>query len=348
MPTVIRAGPPPYQQSGVGNGAGPDSSISSPLVSIDEDPKHKIPSVKTVDFCKAYGLSDDICERLVEEGYDKTASLFVEDEWKLQKLGFRIGHIAELRWTLKKMLLKDRPESALRNSREKYRPNLYGGHGGAGGHGHQKGGNGGIGDPPEVDTQDVFRFSVIGGGTGGDGGASGIMNGKDAALVQTQMAAAFGNGVPVLDTALQGGRGGRGGWGGYIGGAGGRGEGPQLAMEDVDIFKEIFGGQGGIGGASKIQGGPGGTGEAPNFTSLLFYIDDEIRRGVPDTQLNSENFSFNQALRERLQTHGFRTVGGLFETYEIDLKLVGFKPGQVSKLKAALEKVVAQVKLTLL
>jgi hypothetical protein len=110
----------------------------------------------------------------------------------------------------------------------------------------------------------------------------------------------------------------------------------------------LKGGQGGIGGASKIQGGPGGTGEAPNFTSLLFYIDDEIRRGVPDTQLNSENFSFNQALRERLQTHGFRTVGGLFETYEIDLALVGFKPGQVSKLKAALEKVVAQVKLTLL
>jgi hypothetical protein len=26
------------------------------------------------------------------------------------------------------MLLKDRPESALRNSREKYRPNLYGTH----------------------------------------------------------------------------------------------------------------------------------------------------------------------------------------------------------------------------
>jgi hypothetical protein len=108
----------------------------------------------------------------------------------------------------------------------------------------------------------------------------------------------------------------------------------------------LKGGQGGTGGASKIRGGRGGNGDAPKFARLLFYIDDEIRRGVPDTQLNSEKFRFNQALRERLQTHGFRTVGGLFETYEVDLESAGFKPGQVVKLKAVLEKVAAQVQAT--
>ncbi|KAJ7359342.1 hypothetical protein DFH08DRAFT_845849 [Mycena albidolilacea] len=154
------------KQFGVGGdgGTGLGLSLPSPLVSLDKDLRGRIPDVDTEEFCKEHGLGDDIRELLAENEYDGTDSLFVEKESKLQELGFQIGHIAELRWALKKLLLKKFPERALRNSREGYRPDLYGGLGGAGGYGGQKGGAGGTGHAPELDdTRDAFWFNRMGG-----------------------------------------------------------------------------------------------------------------------------------------------------------------------------------------
>ncbi|KAJ7892854.1 hypothetical protein B0H14DRAFT_2686106 [Mycena olivaceomarginata] len=153
------------KQFGVGGdgGAGLGLSVPSPLVSLDKDLRAHIPDVDTEEFCKEHGLGDDIRELLAENEYDGTDTLFVEKESNLEKLGFKIGHIAELRWALKKLLLKKFPERALRNSREAYRPNLYGGHGGDGGFGGETGGEGGTGIAPELEERDVFRFFEIGG-----------------------------------------------------------------------------------------------------------------------------------------------------------------------------------------
>jgi hypothetical protein len=109
-------------------GAGLGLSVPSPLVLLDKDLRAHIPDVDTEEFCEEHGLGDDIRQLLAENEYDGTDTLFVEKESNLEKLGFKIGHIAELRWALKKLLLKKFPERALRNSREAYRPNLYGTH----------------------------------------------------------------------------------------------------------------------------------------------------------------------------------------------------------------------------
>jgi hypothetical protein len=111
-----------------------------------------------------------------------------------------------------------------------------------------------------------------------------------------------------------------------------------------DLHYRCKGGVGGSGGDSLIQGGQGGSGEAPNFATLLCSVGNATRNRVPDTKLNSQNLKITPALLRLLQDHGFRTVGGLFETYQTDLDLAGFKAGHVSKLKAILVKVEAQAK----
>ncbi|KAJ7359334.1 hypothetical protein DFH08DRAFT_845811 [Mycena albidolilacea] len=374
MPTVTRAGPSHHvktEQPIVGGegGFGSGPSIQSPLIWIDEDLKVNIPEVDTVEFCKEHGLGDDICGRLIEHGYEGTDTLFVEKESNLKKLGFKIGDIAELRWALKKLLLAKFPKLALRNSREEYRSAISGGQGGAGGYGGQKGGGGGDGKAPHIEMEDVWRFRRIGGGTGGLGGATrmdGAAGAAGASLkapVEAPLAPKFGGAVPL--TVLEGGVGGSGGWGVDAGGAGGGGGGPQMAIEYTRIVKEIVGkwvtisikcnlhrhyrckgGVGGSGGDSPNQGGQGGSGEAPNLTTLLCSVGNATRNRVPDTKLNSGNLKITPALLRLLQDHGFRTVGGLFETYQTDLDLAGFKAGHVSKLKAILVKVEAQAKAT--
>jgi hypothetical protein len=109
-----------------GFGSGP--SIQNPLIWIDEDLKGNIPEVDTVEFCEEHGLGDDIRGRLIEHGYEETDALFVEKESNLKKRGFKIGHIAELRWALNKLLLTKFPELALRNPREEYRSAVSGTH----------------------------------------------------------------------------------------------------------------------------------------------------------------------------------------------------------------------------
>jgi hypothetical protein len=102
------------------------------------------------------------------------------------------------------------------------------------------------------------------------------------------------------------------------------------------------------GGGSDIQGGRGGDGEGPNFASLLHTIDDQIRDRVPYTKLEDvssirPSLHIGSDLCLLLQAQGFQTVGGLFETYEIDL-VAHFDAGDVSSLKTTLKKFAQLVK----
>ncbi|KAJ7906320.1 hypothetical protein B0H13DRAFT_2021163 [Mycena leptocephala] len=118
-------------------------------------------------------LSNDICDLLIKHGYDPIGSLLDVKESELKSLGFKIGHNAELRWALKKMMLAKFGTVPIRNEEGKYKPILIGGTGGDGGPGGYRGGQGGVGRSHRIggaggiDIKDLFRFTGFRGGSGG-------------------------------------------------------------------------------------------------------------------------------------------------------------------------------------
>ncbi|KAF8187049.1 hypothetical protein K438DRAFT_1835550 [Mycena galopus ATCC 62051] len=339
MPLAMR-NPPPFSASlgGVG-GTGLGPSFSSAPLSIDLSSRNQIPQLETDKFCEEYHLGDDMRKLFDEYGFDTINSLFVVNEAQLKELGFKVGHIAELRWAVKKMLLVSRIPIA--NTAGKHRPILYGGQGGAGGDSRQKGGRGGIGKAEFVlENEDAWRFSVISGGIGGAGGAGGVVTSFVEHRETVQMAPNGLGGTAPGGPLFQGGRGGSGGWGHDLGAAGGLGGALQISITDVAFFSKITGGIGGAGGASEVKGGRGGTGEGPAFSKLLAPLDDETRLRVPYTSL--ENFDIRTERRQLLQEHGFQSVGGLFEASDTDLP-PSFKWRHVAELKVALDRFAATV-----
>ncbi|KAF7360337.1 hypothetical protein MVEN_00763200 [Mycena venus] len=298
-------------------------------------------------FCEEYHLGDEIRELLESHGFDIADSLLDTGDTALEELGFKVGHIAELNWALKKMMLRRFPTMSLTvNTQGKYKPVISGGTGGAGGDSRSRPGRGGIGMAPRFSIEDVGLFSVISGGTGGAGGANGVMQPsvvEESPETKSQSKSATREAEKDLGSELAGGTGGPGGHGHQLGGLGGVGEAAQMAAEHVPIFRAITGGFGGAGGTSPIQGGSGGTGEGSEFSHLLFPIDDETRRRVPYTKL--EDFSIKADLCQFLKDGGFQTVGGLFEAYDKDLELLPhFKAGYVATLRWTLRKFAARAR----
>ncbi|KAJ7837558.1 hypothetical protein B0H14DRAFT_1098119 [Mycena olivaceomarginata] len=82
----------------------------------------------------------------------------------------KIGHIAELKWAMKKMLLEEYPDIELTYTKGSTRLRFTEGQEGAGGDG-PRGGAGGTGMAPQIGIEYLHRFSEIRGGTGGAGGA---------------------------------------------------------------------------------------------------------------------------------------------------------------------------------
>ncbi|KAF8187040.1 hypothetical protein K438DRAFT_1835518 [Mycena galopus ATCC 62051] len=344
MPLAMR-NPPPLSgeiqhtgEAGVG-GTGLGPSFSSAPVSIDPSSRNQIPQLETDKFCEEYHLGDDMRKLFDEHGFDTINSLFVVNESQLKELGFKVGHIAELRWAVKKMLLVSGIPIA--NTAGEHTPILYGGQGGAGGDSRQKAGHGGIGKAPVVGTEDVWRFSVIGGGIGGTGGdlvTSFVEHRETVQMALNGLAPDGLGGTAPGGPLLQGGQGGSGGRSHDLGAAGGLGEAPQISITDVAFFWKITGGIGGAGGASEVEGGGGGTGEGSAFPKILAPLDDETRRRVPYTSL--ENFDIKAERRQVLQEYGFQSVGGLFEASDTDLP-PSFKLGHVAGLKVALDRFAA-------
>jgi hypothetical protein len=350
----------PYGGTG-GDGAG--LVVEAPAVHIDDTAKARLRWIDTTTFCQEYGLGDEIRQLLIDKNYHKINALFEEDETQLKNLPLKVGHIAELKWAMKKMLLLEYPDIKLTYTKGEYAPEIYGGTGGAGGDALERGGHGGTGKAPQIGVEDRHRFSVIGGGTGGAGGTGGIENPNVVAtelntdptpqrivnidgMIGTseppEVVAAGVNTGPVPQRNLLGGQGGVGGQVIVLGGPGGVGAATKIPVLYVALFGKIAGGIGSAGGYAEKQGGHGGVGEANIFPSLIFVINEKTRRQMlPQTPLPLGELEIDKELREQLEKHGFRTAGGLFEAYEQDLQPPDFKGEDITSLRAVLRKVAA-------
>ncbi|KAJ7900377.1 hypothetical protein B0H14DRAFT_2556512 [Mycena olivaceomarginata] len=346
-------------------GAGGDGAglvVPVPVVHINDTAKIQLRWLDTTTFCQKYGLDDEICQRLIGEKYHRINSLFEEDETQLKELHLEVGHIAELKWAMKKMLLEEYPDIELTYTKGEYAPQISGGTGGAGGGGRERGGAGGTGMAPQIGVEYLHRFSEIRGGTGGLGGAGSVekpnvvatgvntdptpqrivnIDGMIGTSEPPEVVAAGVNTGPAPQRILIGGQGEAGGPG-VAGGTGGVGGATKIPVSYVPFFSKIVGGTGGAGGYGVKQGGAGGVGEANIFPSFFFFINEKTRRQMlPQTPLPLGELEIDKELRELLEKHGFRTAGGLFEAYEQDLRPPDFKRGDITLLKAVLRKLAA-------
>jgi hypothetical protein len=159
-------------------GYGAGLVLEEPVVYIDDTAKTLLKPLDTTAFCQKYHLGDEICKLLTTEGYETVNALFEENEVEWEKLQLKTGHIAELRWAMKKLLLLEYPEIEMVDTNGVYAPEIYGteptivkipsqtftgGTGGAGGDALEIGGRGGTGKAPYISMEDFFRFGVMGG-----------------------------------------------------------------------------------------------------------------------------------------------------------------------------------------
>ncbi|KAJ7449993.1 hypothetical protein B0H11DRAFT_2077945 [Mycena galericulata] len=326
---------PTYGATGT-TGIGED--LPRPLVSIDKAwLKNNVrPDVAAATFCRDYDLGEEIYWLLRNKGINTIHSLLDFTDVSLLRLGFKVGHIAELRSALKMWLIIKIGTTGGADATRNFTPVIFGGIGGRGGRGDQRGGNGGHGGAPDIRSEDTHRFRAIWGGIGGAGG-EGWYRGYDGRSEPTTFPTPRAwprNEQP----SLYGNMGGPGGWGTYVGGNGGLGEAAYIPLEEVGAYRMIVGGHGGQGGRSEIQGGLGGTGQGSAFPKLLYRIDEDTRRQVPLARL--EALKISAGLRQRLQDRGFRTVGGLLEAYDTDVAPPHFKVGHANTLTGALRKFV--------
>ncbi|KAF7331198.1 hypothetical protein MSAN_02438500 [Mycena sanguinolenta] len=141
---------------------------------------------------------------------------------------------------------------------------------------------------------------------------------------------------------LKGGRGGNGGSGDRIGGAGGLGEGVHLSPDHVWFFSEIHGGIGGTGGKGGIEGGVGGVGQGATISMGLLSVEARMLSRwtrLPDLSVGHfcQEYHLSGKIRNLLHEYGFETAGAIFEVSDLDLKVAGFKSGQIAELRRALQ-----------
>ncbi|KAJ6477753.1 hypothetical protein C8R45DRAFT_1007730 [Mycena sanguinolenta] len=334
---------------GATGGFGHGARITTALVARETLDNTRLPTTSAAEFCKTYGFSETLKEKVLDSGYEQAVDLLFAEDLGAEEYGFNIGQVAELSWALAHMLLKNKTVSAVNLIREgDNKPDLIGGIGGIGGTG-RKGGIGGDGMGPRVPLTGVHRFRSIGGGIGGPGGSSNPDSGAIRANGQSH-APNSANKEPkkIIDSShlpdtLYGGEGGPGADHPEHGGIGGGGGGPVLSIKAVGHFLRIQGGKGGPGGNADNQGGQGGAGYAPVFSELLCIIDTKTRIRVSnlnvklvDLKDQDAKFSISLDLNKRLQDCGFETVCGLFHVQENDLPDPTFKIGHKSALKRAL------------
>ncbi|KAJ7450022.1 hypothetical protein B0H11DRAFT_324366 [Mycena galericulata] len=328
---------------GGGGGKGEGLKFSKPLVFLDDASKASFPDMTRAHFCAKFKLGEEIRRLLEKNGFDEADGLLYVDESALKDAGFQVGHIAELKWALKKIALESLSRIEAPKREGARRVDIAGGEGGAGGFGGQKGGGGGLGEAPQFDLRFVHRFRVIDGGVGGTGGAGGGADGRGVNFVANNTYQAETDNATMNESnvgpgpLLRGGRGGVGGFGTTAGGVGGLGEAAELAIPQVDVFGKIVGGFGGAGGEGEKQGGDGGIGQGNKFAQLLLPIDEDTRRWIPTKTL--KDFDIKEKHLKLLHKLGFQTVGGLFETSKTDLE--HFTLGDISQLTAALNRLVS-------
>ena len=66
----------------------------------------ELPQMTIPQFCERYALSKEIQKCVNENGFVKPRDLLFEKNLGRKELGFKIGHVAELKWALTDMLLR--------------------------------------------------------------------------------------------------------------------------------------------------------------------------------------------------------------------------------------------------
>ncbi|KAJ6479086.1 hypothetical protein C8R45DRAFT_1216392, partial [Mycena sanguinolenta] len=119
-------------------GTGHGLKLGEPMVSIRDGAEVLGLDETMDDFCRQYCLGEEIANLLRHHGFASPSSFQHVTDLELHKEKFKVGHIAEVKWALRKMVGK---HLLVRSGR----PDIHGGVGGQGGHGGRKGGEGGEG-----------------------------------------------------------------------------------------------------------------------------------------------------------------------------------------------------------
>lgn len=84
------------------------------------------PAIPTAKFCETYQLGSHIFKLLDDQGFYTADALLYANEFDLMDAGFQVGHIAELKWTLKKILVEMFSTAGTVNTEGKNKPALSG------------------------------------------------------------------------------------------------------------------------------------------------------------------------------------------------------------------------------
>ncbi|KAF7342863.1 hypothetical protein MSAN_02002500 [Mycena sanguinolenta] len=292
-------------------------------------------NVSMDEFCCKHCLGQEIRNLLRMIECEKPSSLPHLEDQDLLKHKFKIGHIAELKWVLRKLVGRDFGVPSRK-------PDLHGGIGGKGGDSPGEPGAGGEGHTPVVPKTYLSRFLYIFSGIGGEGGSADPNSETQSAPGQRREQLTLWEKVQRMlpfrlsgseGPYLFGGIGGKGGYGPRQGGEGGVGEATRVSIEFVSYFQKIFGGIGGEGGAGRLFGGNGGNGQGSVFSEPLGRPENAMSETSPTLLAN---YRMDEDLRKVLSEQGFVTVGALFMVTGDDLAEVGFKLGRVADLKEIL------------
>ncbi|KAJ7608410.1 hypothetical protein FB45DRAFT_1067497 [Roridomyces roridus] len=63
-----------------------------------------LPSLPMVEFCLAYDLDEDVLKRLREQGFKMSGALYGLKDEDLMKVGFKLGHVAEVKRALREFV----------------------------------------------------------------------------------------------------------------------------------------------------------------------------------------------------------------------------------------------------
>ncbi|KAJ7796360.1 hypothetical protein B0H14DRAFT_2620044 [Mycena olivaceomarginata] len=99
-----------HESGGIGGkgGTGQGLRFGQPLISIKKDSEAKLSGLdmETQIFASSTRLGKDISDLLQNQGFETPGALLHVSDTDLSRAGFKVGHIAELRWALRKSRAK--------------------------------------------------------------------------------------------------------------------------------------------------------------------------------------------------------------------------------------------------
>ncbi|KAJ7267037.1 hypothetical protein B0H12DRAFT_144673 [Mycena haematopus] len=87
-------------------GTGEGSKFSQPLCSIDDETRHQLPYMTLDSASEDFKITPDLRQLLKDQGFQTVGSLFEVQEADLQRLNFKLGHVASLRVALRNFVAR--------------------------------------------------------------------------------------------------------------------------------------------------------------------------------------------------------------------------------------------------